>query len=281
MNEIKQVAGVKKSYGDDILDAQKEVLEPLQNYFGRFGACIVQGCEVTINTPGTPNTYDIASGIVALLFGSEPKLVRFDGVTNVQLPQYLEVTETIVNGAYVNVASAEVARLYEAVAVNGSAPSNSAEYLEFTDADKRMPHFEDVLGATALSDEVTVTASSAFAPGSLKVRYNAVSRCLHVRGQFTVIASGWGHGGKPWVFGIPGDELPEFMRPQSTTRFTAYVDYDTTNAAAWFKDLSNSDYIKDIACELRTDGVFYMRFLVPQSGISTYVVYVNAVIPID
>lgn len=114
-----QKTGVRKFFGQDLVDLQAEPLKALDTFFAQYGACIVQGCEVE---PLENDTFNIASGLVAIE-ATDPetnmtaiKVMPFGGAEGVALPLYLTAKITIEERVYVDGKVKPVAYDFQAVA---------------------------------------------------------------------------------------------------------------------------------------------------------------------
>lgn len=101
MKRQTQLAGVRRWYGDDLLELQSEPLKALDGIFGKYGPCIISGCDVMLNG----NKYDVSSGLVALKGAgpdgaTERMVVPFAGATSVALPVYLSLACETTTGQY-------------------------------------------------------------------------------------------------------------------------------------------------------------------------------------
>lgn len=278
MKEQRQIAGIKYWSGDDIVDAQLEVLDPLQKYFSGFGACIIEGCKVTLNTAGTPNTYDISAGIIAVNHADGFKIVKTEAVVNTELPGYFKVELSDVNGAYVNTPSGIIRKDYTSSFNLGAPPANTDLYLVITSVDSDNVRFANALGAKSISDKVDIT-STAFGGGILSFRVNPIARTLHVTGGFTVPGTGWPNNGTLHPFAL--DVIPAHMRPKADYNFICYVNYNTANPNFYFRDFAKKTVITQLSALVKTDGSIWIRFIVPETGIASYDCYVSAVVPLD
>lgn len=128
-----QQTGVRKYYGDDLIELQSEPLKALEAFFAEYGACILQGCEITESGGGT---YDVAAGLVALE-ADDPQGVRrvmampFAGAQGVSLPLYLTAQSQTISRAYGNGEVKPIAYAYAAQAV-GVQPAEGTPYLTLT-----------------------------------------------------------------------------------------------------------------------------------------------------
>lgn len=107
-----QKTGVRKFFGQDFIDLQAEPLRALDTFFAEYGACVIQGCDISVNGGGT---YDVAAGLVAIEAGEvgevgevgDPetgdtsiKVMPFDGATGVSLPLYLTAVGVVDERVY-------------------------------------------------------------------------------------------------------------------------------------------------------------------------------------
>lgn len=98
-----QKTGVRKFFGQDFIDLQAEPLRALDTFFAEYGACVIQGCELSVNGDGT---YDVAAGLVAIEAAdsetgdSSIKVMPFDGATGVALPLYLTAVGVVDERVY-------------------------------------------------------------------------------------------------------------------------------------------------------------------------------------
>lgn len=138
-----QKTGVRKFFGQDLIDLQAEPLKALDSLFAEYGACIITGCEVSVAASGT---FDVAPGLVALE-ATDPetgvisiKTMPFEGAQGVAMPLYLTGQHTLIERVYGDGKVKPIAYNYHAVA-SGIPPT--APHLTITqDGNNR---FVDVL----------------------------------------------------------------------------------------------------------------------------------------
>lgn len=115
-----QKTGVRKFFGQDLIDLQAEPLKALDTFFAQYGSCIVQGCDIE---PLENDTINIASGLVAIE-ATDPettvtaiKVMPFGGAKGVALPLYLTAQSTVIERVYGDGKVKPIAYDYHAVAV--------------------------------------------------------------------------------------------------------------------------------------------------------------------
>lgn len=91
MKEQTQETGVRKWYGDDLINMQTELMAAIKSIVSDFGNCILSGCTVTNNGDGS---YTMSDGIAYLLdsTGANGKICRVYGQTieEANYPVYLQ-----------------------------------------------------------------------------------------------------------------------------------------------------------------------------------------------
>lgn len=90
MKRHKQLPGVRRWAGDDLIELQSEPLKAIDAIFVDYPLCVVSGCEVTANEGGD---YTISPGYVTLRNPDEQQgrlmVVPFEGITVGIMPIYL------------------------------------------------------------------------------------------------------------------------------------------------------------------------------------------------
>lgn len=284
MKEIVLLTGGRRTTGTDVKLAQSEALDPLQGFFTPFGSCLIDGCEITVNTPGTPNTYDIAEGIVGILHADGYKLARFAGATNVNLPGYLTITKTIVQGDYGEVGF-EVTkdRRYDYTATFTAGAPSAGDDTELVIPDPSTGAINtafDKLGQAANSTPITRTLTIFDTTKSVKFWINRVARTLHVQATLTI-----NNFNNPSIVLAEGEvplfqtALPAYMRPAVKQSYFAEVVNPSTPYP--FKGSNQSDYITVLTGHIDTNGTMVLRWVRPAGTISTYDIRINAVLQLD
>ena len=277
MNEIIVKAGGKREYATDTLAAQTETLEPLQEFFKQFGACIVSGCAITVNTPGTPNTYDIAAGVVSVLHDDGHKLARFVGVTNVNLPGYITISKTVEQGVYES-GNDDVFWKYTAQWNAGTPGVTDDKTLIVGDPASAIPNTFMRVAGQKNNSAVETKNITIFIGGQpaqqIKFWINQFSRTLHMQASlvirdYTIL----GEGTHP-LFQIG---LPLHMRPATRQWFTAYVD---SNSSYPFVDSQNKDYVRTLVGWVDPTGYASLHIIKPNTG-ADYTIRINAIMQLD
>lgn len=138
-----QNVGVRKWAGGDLVELQAETLKALDGFFARYGACVLNGCDITQKG----GTFEVSAGLVVLKGrGHQDQeaamIVPFEGVQGVSLPLYLTLAYTVREREYADGRVKPVAYDYHARA-STVAPADGIPYLALTtDA---VPRFVDVL----------------------------------------------------------------------------------------------------------------------------------------
>lgn len=289
MKELVTKVGGKDCYSTDIDDAQNEVLEPLQKFFSRYGACLIEGCAITANG----SDWDIAAGIVVIQHATDGvKVCRFPGATAVTLPGYFSVSKTTNTGPYNAGASTDdVSYTYAAAFTTGAAPSSSDLYLEIpspgADATTNIitiKNIEDAIGEKATEDTLTLTGTTGVVSAkSLKLTLNRAARTLHIRGtatltNFTIIAG----IDQPIGLEAPAN-VPLKYRPAAGQYFKAYPVESASTNNIYYKDFNNVGYVTDFTCYMGTNGNLHVRFRKPatSSSVTSVNIAFNAIIPLD
>lgn len=277
MNEIIVKPGGKREYATDTLAAQTETLEPLQGFFKQFGACIVSGCGITVNTPGTPNTYDIAEGIVSVLHDDGHKLARFAGVTNVNLPGYITINKTVEQGVYES-GNDDVYWKYTAQWNAGLPGVTDDKTLIFGEPDSYYPTtFMRAAGLKANSAVETINANIFIGglPGQpIKFWINHFARTLHM--QTTLIVRDYTILSES-IWPLFSVNLPLHMKPATKQYFTAYVE---SSSSYPFIDSQNKDYVRAVPGYIDPTGAVFIHIIKPVTG-ANYTIRINAIMQLD
>lgn len=274
MKEYISKDGERPWHGDELVGIQQSVLYPLEQYYGRYGACVISGCEIT----GVSPNFNIAAGIVCIKHADGWKLAKYAGDIGVALPGYLSINKSTFSKDYNDQGTDDAGFDYTATFTAGVVAGSDTQLVIPDPADGTAIQFEDLVGSYAMSDVFNLP-SNVFLPGSLNFRVNKISRTLHINGTFRINSAGWSNNGEPWPFALA--TIPAHMRPNSTRNFTCYVAYDTSDPNKWFKDATNSTYITQLSGTVDNGGNVHIRFLIPQSTIASYDVTVDAVISLD
>lgn len=289
MKELVTKAGGKDCFSTDIDDAQNEVLEPLQKFFSRYGACLVEGCAITANG----GDWDIAAGIVAIEHATDGfKLCRFPGATAVTLPGYFSVSKTANTGPYnAGAATDDVSYTYAAAFTTGAVPSVSDQYLEIPSPGASafgniitIKNIEDAIGEKATEDTLTLTGTTGIVTAkSLKLTLNRAARTLHIRGTATLTNFGTISGiDQPIGLESPSN-VPLKYRPAAGQYFTAHIVESASTNNIYYKDFNNIGYVTEFTCYMGTNGNLHVRFRKPvtSSSITSVDIAFNAIIPLD
>lgn len=277
MNEIIVMPGGKREHATDTLAAQTEALEPLQEFFKEFGACIISGCEITLNTPGTPDTYDVAGGIVSVLHDDGHKLARFEGVTNVNLPGHITIVKAVETGVYESGID-DVFWNYTAQWNAGTPGVIDDKTLMFGVPATNIPTTFKRAAGFKSNTAVEVRSLLIFIGGlpaqEIKFWVNEFSRTLHMQATLVVRDYAGINEGTNLLFGTP---LPLNMRPTARQWFTAYVD---TNSAFPFIDTQNKDYVRTMTGFVEPNGIAALNLVKPVNG-GNYNIRINAIMQLD
>lgn len=92
-----QQTGLRKWYGDDLIELQNEPLKALEGFLKAYSSCVLSGCEVIDNT--------IKPGLILFVWEEQntrhSKIVEFEGAQNItSFPQYLYLSQEIINREY-------------------------------------------------------------------------------------------------------------------------------------------------------------------------------------
>lgn len=277
MNELKLLTGGKHTYGDDIINAQLETLEPLQGYFKQFGAVLIDGCAITANV-GTPANFDIAAGIVAIDHADGFKIARFAGETNVVLPGYFTIDKEEVQGNYGQSGSVvvkDIAHVYTAV-FNTGAPvaGNDTELVIPKPVDGSIQTFIRAAGAKSIITTTPIN-TTVFTPGqAMNFWINEITRTLHMKA--TIIVRDYANLSET-AWPLSQTNLPAHMRPASKQMFLAIVDSSTSYP---FVDSNNRDYIRAVPGYIDANGGQYLHIIKANNG-AQYTVNINAIMHLD
>lgn len=283
MKEQVQVVGVRESwYGDDLLSLQTEALEPLQKFFSRFGAIILQGCEITDNGAD----WDISAGIVGIAHADGYKLARFEAVTAVALPGYLSIDKSVAQDDY-GTGVDDVSYEYTAVFTPGVAPGGSPDYLVMPLPSTGDPaNFDNGLARTSIPEWQTMpsaTRSPLFVgAGDVNLSWNKAARLLYIRGSAVMKNNPSSISAADNVQLLSIADFASMSLPLPSVRqyFIAHFDY-RSSAGNYFKDVNNSDYIKQLNGYVDPADGLNIGFIKPVSTVTEYTIYFNAVILID
>lgn len=278
MKEIVTSQTAKHIYADDVELSQKEPLEAIQSYFKQFGTCIIQGCELTPNG----SNFDIGAGLVAVEHADGFKVARFAAVTNKALPGHITITKSTKNGNHgltPSYTSAVVENIYTATWNDGAPGIVSGETLIINNPNTSYQN--DFISRLAIAATTTSTIRQLTVfdtSDSLKFWANRIARTLHVQGDITInnFSGGTVLGDNNYpLFQTP---LPESLRPATTQHFLATV---ISSSSFAFKDKNQSDYIRTVTGIIETNGNVFLRWIRPQSSITTYDLKINAVLQLD
>lgn len=90
MKRHKQLPGIRRWAGDDLIELQNEPLKAIDAIFADYPLCVISGCEVTTNEGGS---YTITPGYVTLRNPDEQQgrlmVVPFEGITVDVMPIHL------------------------------------------------------------------------------------------------------------------------------------------------------------------------------------------------
>ena len=140
-----------------------------------------------------------------------------------------------------------------------------------------MKRFHEFFGAKGYESEertISIAAGSVFAATTLYYRINYLSKMLHIRCDVTVNAPA--SVANPAIY-YQIATLPAGFRPTQVVPFKGFVRYHLAN---YIKDVGTIDYIKDVNCEVRTDGNLNIGFIKPEAGVVSYTVSFNTAIPL-
>lgn len=92
-----QETGIRKWFGDDLIELQNQPLKAIDDFFKPYASCVISGCEVSGAT--------INPGLIAFVWDSGgqryAKVVPFAGASGVSVwPQYLYLEETALTREY-------------------------------------------------------------------------------------------------------------------------------------------------------------------------------------
>lgn len=92
-----QETGIRKWFGDDLIELQNQPLKAIDDFFKPYASCVISGCEVSGAT--------INPGLIAFVWDSGgqryAKVVPFAGASGVSVwPQYLYLEETVLTREY-------------------------------------------------------------------------------------------------------------------------------------------------------------------------------------
>jgi hypothetical protein len=92
-----QETGIRKWFGDDLIELQNQPLKAIDEFFKPYASCVISGCEVSGSS--------INPGLIAFVWDSAgqkyAKVVPFPGATGVSVwPQYLYLQETAITREY-------------------------------------------------------------------------------------------------------------------------------------------------------------------------------------
>lgn len=276
--------GGKDWYSNQLCELQSEVLDPVQSFFGKYGACIVSGCEMTPNA--NPALVDIAAGIIAIRHATDGfKLCRYAGDTAVDVAGdvYWECVKTTVTGPYNGGgATDDVAYTYTAELQTGIVPDSSDKYLQIaTDGlDISQVHFEDVFNDANLTDWESISLVNVVGGSTLKARINKNAKLLYLQGIITINGfTGDGLNIQILAPSVNPTKWPDYRyAPAVRQFFTAYRLADPT-AGTWITEVNNIDYLTQINGYADPDDLVLLP-PTPASG-SSYTVYINAVLQLD
>lgn len=285
MKELIQKAGGRLWYGDEIVSAQTESLAAIQGFFKNYGACVLQGCDVTSAGSGQ---YNISSGLIAL---DDPtygfKVVRFAGTgsTPVSLPGYFKINTSVIQRAYDDTYTKETATDFTAeyIYAAGGPPNNSSQYLIITS--NSVTRFENAFANKVLTPWQAVSVFTAVTPSNntvlaqnpsfLNYRINKVSKQLYLQGRFTPLFPNQGFA-NPYADIYVGT-LPSECCPAVIQNFHGFVEALTSLAP---QAQGGIEYIHDGRFILLTNGQIRLQMTYP--NIPDPITFsINAILQLD
>lgn len=271
MIEHVQVAGVRRWHGDEFVNLQKENLDVLQAFFKPYGACIIDGCTVT--TSGS--NYVVSAGLVAINHADGFKVARFAGASfpTASTQAYITISKSQQNKLY-NDGNNKLARNIYTATLSTTAPGGGVDYILITASGGKT--FTEAFVGAAFTGWSTLTSSNPVASGTMSYNLNKLTKMLHLKATLTITASATPNPPQyHLIFTMPAGFIPADHVP-----FKALVRYYDAVTNNYVKDVSGTDYIKDVNCELRTTGYLYVGSIKPESGVSSYQVSFNVAIPL-
>lgn len=280
MKELISEDGGRHCYGSEFVEAQLEVLTPLQEFFSQFGAIVISGCAIT---DGGGGTWDIAEGIVGILHADGYKLARWAGDTGLTLPGYMTINKTTQTGDYGPTGSIvvkDVADTYTAAFTSGAPVANNDTELVIPDQPTQPKKF--VNGLTKISNvaQQTFNFNITEAEGTINIITNKAARLAYIKGNIDFKA----------IAGWATDVLPITLVAKATVVANAVVgaEMDAMGERHWpaMQVQGSGSLIADNAghpinsVNMRWTGAGIVVDARKTSG-TNYSVYFNAVVPLD
>lgn len=280
MKELISEDGGRHCYGSEFVEAQAEVLQPLQGFFEQFGAIVISGCEIT---DGGGGTWDIAAGIVGIEHADGYKLARWAGDTGLTLPGYMTISKTTQTGNYGQPGSItvqDVSDTYTAIYTQGAPVANNDTELVIPDQPFQPNSF--IQGFKKLSNvtQQTFAFNITEAEGTVYIIVNKSARLAYIKGNidFKNIAG--------WTFGV----MELTLVPKATVVANALVgtEMDGMGERHWtaMQVQSTGGLVADTgghpinSVNMRWGALGIMVDARKTSG-TAYSVYFNAVVPLD
>lgn len=278
MKEYINELGGRPWYGSELADLEAQPLEAIQTFFKRYGTCVLQGCAITANG----GNWDIAAGLVAINHADGFKVAKFAGATNIALPGYLSIDKDVEQALYESTSNEDAVYDYTAVFTAGapSAGDDTELIIPSPSGGTKPLSFDDMIARYSIEEVAhTTSTGSVISASDMYAYHNRATAQLYIKGTATI--TNWGSlTGSDSIIAFFGTNfIPVRARPASKKYFHAYVQDPGTNAF-YYKDINNTDYMKDFICTLDTNGTLNLRFIKPSSSFAgtTITVVFDAVI---
>lgn len=133
--------------------------------------------------------------------------------------------------------------------------------------------WQKYLGINARTSWVNVwSATTGAFTGSISVRKNLMNNTLQIKGTITVMNT----VPTPSIYYTLAT-LDAAYRPSTTVPFSLYYRYHNTTS----KESTTIDYLRTLNGELESGGNITVGFIKPETGVASYDVTFNTIIPLD
>jgi hypothetical protein len=282
MKEYVQQPGIRRWYGDELTELQSQVLNPLQDFLSQYGDCVLQGAEVIATGAQSPtgSLYGIGKGLIGMNTSDGYKIATLAAIPSTLLPLYVNIQKSTVNATYENDPlgnpgpfTNDGAYDYEAV-VSGTPPAGN--YLTITPSGIS-PDFVAAFYTRMNGAWQTINFNNGNATGTISYRKLGAMNCLQLKGSINVQPSSSTPHNPPFYYS--SSPLPVGYRPLIISPFKCFIRYGTISGNNYIKDVTDTDYIKDINGDIDTDGTISFGLISSQGNIS-YSIYFNEIIPL-
>lgn len=193
MEKLIQAVGIVKWHGNEAALLQSEPLYAIEQFVRPYGACVLQGCQVTPNL----GNVDIAPGLISIKHPVDGwQICRFAGVVGGTVIGHIRITKATTNKGTQLAGAQPRKNSYTATYHAGAGALGADEFINVVNNTDQIVTFAQKLGESARAGWTNVFTGSfvGAAPGSytIDMQYDKLSKMLHIRGFF-ILAAGTGY----------------------------------------------------------------------------------------